>query len=92
MAAVEELMPLVKRYEAAEAKRARLDAALPDALRKSIQKAAFDGALPGGCAFEEMPPSRRNRIRYSGWLNSSGTARRFVVYFDSSGYPTEYGT
>ena len=78
VAAVEELMPLVKRYEAAEAKRARLDAALPDALRKSILKAAFDGALPGGCAFEEMPLERACAAVFTGNSLSDAEKRAFT--------------
>ena len=42
---IEELMPWVERYAAAEEKRGKLDAALPGQLKQSILKAAFAGAL-----------------------------------------------
>ena len=45
VARIEELMPWVERYAAAEEKRGKLDAALPGQLKQSILKAAFAGAL-----------------------------------------------
>ena len=45
VAKVEELMPLVEGYGALEDERERLDAALPDALRKSVLQEAVEGRL-----------------------------------------------
>ena len=78
VAKVEELMPLVKRYEAAEQKRAHLDAALPEALKKSILKAAFDGALVEGCAFEEKPLKEACADIFTGNSLSDAEKRAFA--------------
>lgn len=53
VAKIDELMPLVQRYEAAEKRRKTLDEQMPDALKKSILKAAFDGELTEGVALED---------------------------------------
>lgn len=45
VARIEELMPWVERYAAAEEKLGKLDAALPGQLKQSILKSAFAGAL-----------------------------------------------
>ena len=71
-------MPLVKRYEAAEQKRAHLDAALPEALKKSILKAAFDGALMEGCAFEEKPLKEACADIFTGNSLSDAEKRAFA--------------
>ena len=46
---IEELMPWVERYAAAEEKRGKLDAALPGQLKQSILKAAFAGTMVADC-------------------------------------------
>lgn len=53
VAKIDELMPLVQRYEAAERRRKTLDEQMPDALKRSILEAAFDGELTEGVALED---------------------------------------
>ncbi len=50
---IEQLMPLVERYGQAEEKRRQLIATLPEALKKSILKSAFDTGFNADCVFEE---------------------------------------
>lgn len=50
---IEQVMPLVERYGQAEEKRRQLITALPEALKKSILKSAFDTGFNADCVFEE---------------------------------------
>ena len=63
VAKVEELMPLVEQYGALEDERERLDAALPNALRKSILQEAVEGRLVPQDASDEPASALLVRIR-----------------------------
>ena len=63
VAKVEELMPLVEQYGALEDERERLDAALPNALRKSILQEAVEGRLVEQDASDEPASALLVRIR-----------------------------
>ena len=63
VAKVEELVPLVEQYGALEDERERLDAALPNALRKSILQEAVEGRLVPQDASDEPASALLVRIR-----------------------------
>ena len=76
---IEQLMPLVERYGQAEEKRRHLIATLPEALKKSILKSAFDTGFDAACVFEEKTLADACADVFTGNSLSDAEKRRFTT-------------
>lgn len=76
---IEQLMPLVERYGQAEEKRWQLIATLPEALKKSILKSAFDTGFDAACVFEENVLEDVCADVFTGNSLSDAEKRRFAT-------------